>query len=139
MATHYSQLSLSSQSSQFKQPSHSNFFKGLVYALLHWLVTPSGPWLCPVFYCIFLSFIPSFGNPFKPQFLCPACKVFQHDLYQLRLAAAWAYMTALETSANPVSSWPEEPTRKVVRGHKEGCVRTQGRLCEDNKKVCVRT
>ncbi len=39
------------------------------------------------------------------------CRVFQHDLYQLRLKTARCYVSALETSANPVSADPEEPIK----------------------------
>ena len=39
------------------------------------------------------------------------CRVFQHDLYQLRLQTARCYVNALETSSNPVSSDPDEPIK----------------------------
>ena len=39
------------------------------------------------------------------------CRVFQHDLYQLRLKTARCYVSALETSANPVSADPDEPIK----------------------------
>ncbi len=42
-------------------------------------------------------------------------RVFQHDLYQLRLNTARAYVSALETSASPVSSDPEEPLKLTVQ------------------------
>lgn len=42
-------------------------------------------------------------------------RVFQHDLYQLRLNTARAYVSALETSANPVSSDPEEPIKLTAQ------------------------
>ncbi len=43
------------------------------------------------------------------------CRVFQHDLYQLRLNTARSYVAALETSASPVSSDPEEPLKLTVQ------------------------
>ena len=42
-------------------------------------------------------------------------RVFQHDLYQLRLNTARAYVSALETSSNPVSSDPEEPIKLTAQ------------------------
>ena len=42
-------------------------------------------------------------------------RVFQHDLYQLRLNTARAYVNALQTSANPVSSDPEEPIKLTAQ------------------------
>ena len=42
-------------------------------------------------------------------------RVFQHDLYQLRLNTARAYVSALDTSANPVSSDPEEPIKLTAQ------------------------
>ena len=38
-------------------------------------------------------------------------RVFQHDLYQLRLNTARAYVSALQTVAVPVSADPEEPLK----------------------------
>ena len=38
-------------------------------------------------------------------------RVFQHDLYLLRLNTARAYVSSLITSANPVSSDEEEPIK----------------------------
>ncbi|XP_023347799.1 Bardet-Biedl syndrome 1 protein homolog isoform X2 [Eurytemora carolleeae] len=42
-------------------------------------------------------------------------RVFQHDLYQLRLNTARAFVSALETSSNPVSSDPEEPIKLTAQ------------------------
>jgi len=42
-------------------------------------------------------------------------RVFQHDLYQLRLNTARAYVSALDTSSNPVSSDPEEPIKLTAQ------------------------
>lgn len=38
-------------------------------------------------------------------------RVFQHDLYRLRLNTARSYVRALETSSNPVSLTQEEPLK----------------------------
>ena len=38
-------------------------------------------------------------------------RVFQHDLYQLRLNTARSYVAALQTKAAPVSTDPEEPLK----------------------------
>ena len=42
-------------------------------------------------------------------------RVFQHDLYQLRLNTARSVVAALETSASPVSSDPGEPLKLTVQ------------------------
>jgi hypothetical protein len=55
------------------------------------------------------------GSPILES-ICLFCfRVFQHDLYQLRLNTARAYVSALETSASPVSSDPEEPLKLTVQ------------------------
>lgn len=38
-------------------------------------------------------------------------RVFQHDLYRLRLNTARSYVQALESSSNPVSLTQEEPLK----------------------------
>ena len=38
-------------------------------------------------------------------------RVFQHDLYKLRLSTAREYVRALETSSNPVSLNQDEPLK----------------------------
>ena len=38
-------------------------------------------------------------------------RVFQHDLYKLRLSTARQYVRALETSSNPVSLSQSEPLK----------------------------
>ena len=38
-------------------------------------------------------------------------RVFQHDLYRLRLSTARAYVQALETSSNPISLSQTEPLK----------------------------
>ena len=38
-------------------------------------------------------------------------RVFQHDLYKLRLTTARQYVRALETSSNPISVTQDEPLK----------------------------
>lgn len=38
-------------------------------------------------------------------------RVFQHDLYLLRVNTARALVSSLETSSNPVSSDPQDPIK----------------------------
>ena len=42
-------------------------------------------------------------------------RIFQHDLYQLRLTAARSYVSALEISASPISTDPTLPIRLTAQ------------------------
>ena len=62
-------------------------------------------------------------------------RVFQHDLYLLRLNTARAFIGALNTSANPVSDDVQEPIKLSAQVRTYYCLNKE--LCIESKRLHI--